>query len=95
MTKEFISKALFGAFAEIPCHPQIRRSIRRIFVLAFVRNVSCRSIHAFLNLRKKMLGEKYSFWGAFDSAKNHKLTPQAPVRNRQTRKVANAKVRIG
>jgi len=40
-------------------------------------------------------------WGTFDSAKNHKRqkpqapTPQAPVRNRQTRKVANAKVRIG
>jgi len=34
--------------------------------------------------------------GAFDSAKNDKRqTPQAPVRNRQTRKVANAKVRIG
>jgi len=39
--------------------------------------------------------------GAFDSAKNHKRqkpqapTPQAPVRNRQTRKVANAKVRMG
>ena len=34
--------------------------------------------------------------GAVDSAKNHKApTPQAPVRNRQTRKVANTKVRIG
>jgi len=34
--------------------------------------------------------------GAFDSAKNHKApTPQAPVRNRKTRKVANAKVRTG
>jgi len=35
-------------------------------------------------------------WGAFDSAKNPQApTPQAPVRNCQTRKVANAKVRIG
>jgi len=34
--------------------------------------------------------------GAFDSAKNPQApTPQAPVRNRQTSKVANAKVRIG
>jgi len=39
--------------------------------------------------------------GAFDSAKNHKRqkpqapTPQAPVRNRLTRQVTKAKVRIG
>jgi len=35
-------------------------------------------------------------WGASDSAKKPQApTPQAPVRNRQTRKVANTKVRIG
>jgi len=40
--------------------------------------------------------EKSQTRGAFDSAKNQQApTPQAPVRNRQTRKVANAKVRIG
>jgi len=34
--------------------------------------------------------------GAFDSAKNHKRQRRkVPVRNRQTRKVANAKVRLG
>jgi len=34
--------------------------------------------------------------GAFDSAKKPQApTPQAPARNRQTRKVAKAKVRIG
>jgi len=33
--------------------------------------------------------------GAFDSAKKQAPTPQAPVHNRQTRKVASAKVRMG
>jgi len=33
--------------------------------------------------------------GAFDSAKNHKRQRRKRHRNRQTRKVANAKIRIG
>jgi len=33
--------------------------------------------------------------GAFERQKPQAPTPQAPVPNRQTRKVANAKVRIG
>jgi len=43
------------------------------------------------------VGIRNEAWrGAFESAKKPQVpTPQVPVRNRQTRKVANAKVRIG